>query len=117
MTAWATPIVWSPITPLSPANLQQISNNLNHLKELGDSIQVTINNLAPAPVQRPASLVSGTTWTIARAYGSGKIQVFLNGIIRKIGSDWQETSPSGGTVTFTFQTNATDRVDILDWTT
>lgn len=123
MATWTTPPVWpNAPTGVTLTYLLKHADNLQYLKDGVEAARLEIDNLAPAPTTRAATLVSGSTWATGRAYTAGRIVVFVNGLLRRKGSGtginaWYESDPANGQITFNNITPPSDaKILVWDWT-
>lgn len=64
----------------------------------------------------PAPDNSTTVFTVPFGYIPGTTQVYLNGLRQRLGTDYDETDPDAGTITFTSAPLTTDAILVVDRT-
>lgn len=70
--------------------------------EVGDATHsVGTNSLIVQELPSGTINGSNTAFTTARAYIAGSLQVWLNGVLQRLTTDYEETTPASGILTFT----------------
>ena len=118
MANWTTPIIWpDKPTPITIKHLNLYSDDLNFLKTYLEALKLSSQTFTSAPVIRDASILSGNVWTIGIPYFTGKIQVFVDGLLQRKNVDWSESAnPSTGQFVFTTNPTPGSIIQVLDWT-
>jgi hypothetical protein len=81
-----------------------------------DSSSSTTYGASYAGVPTPTPNGSATVYTLPFGYIAGTLQVYVNGLIQRPGTDFTETDPAAGTFTTTSTLVSTDTVEATMFT-
>lgn len=79
---------------------------------VSDSSTVTVYGATYSGVPTPAADGSTTVFTIPFGYITGSTQVYLNGLIQRLGTDYTESNSATGEITFVSAPLATDNIEV-----
>lgn len=85
------------------AYMDDIIEYIKELERRIDSLERYGTGKFQAPPEVPTGAVNGsnTVFTVSNAFVTGSTQVYQNGLLKKLGTNYTETDPSSGEITFT----------------
>ena len=94
------------------------STNVQITSSTNDSASTSYGSFGQfTPVESPNGSLLVFTLPNGFGYLPGSLDVYLNGLIQRSGTDFNETNPAGGTFTFTSAPVSTDTVQVVCRTT